>query len=175
MFMRVFAFTLAALLCVTAAMAEAIDWNSMDDETIKAEIARAQAVLDSRGASSESAGPGEVVISNYMGINITLTDYEVDESSTLGTVLRIGYTAENTSKNDYSNIFLDGPSINGWEVNGSGSIDIKAGTKKNGNLRLKLADASITTYDEIETVDIAFYYMGREKVERSERITIPFK
>ena len=73
-------------------------------------------------------------------------------------------------------MFLEEPSINGWQVKGMRGINVKPGQKAKGSLLLSLTDAEISSMDEIETVVVSFYFWD-DSISmwgRTEPVTITF-
>lgn len=171
------ALVIVAVLFCSAALA-AVDWASMDTETIEAEIKNAQAELKKREpeTQSEDTDPdiadddedpnkrtGKAVLLDAEGVKITATSFEVTDHWMYGTALVVSYIAENNSDADFRGSF-DKTVINGWEVENTGYVDVAAGNKNKDTLVLKMADADVSSLAEIEKVSFTFsYYSDKQK------------
>lgn len=152
---RVIAATVALGLMGSHCAFAAVDWASMDDATIQAEIANAQAELAKR-SGSESTVDGAVLF-DVEGVKATVQSYGVGSYMDDNDSLQLNFIVENNSGKDME-FYIEKVSINGWEVDHIGYIEIGAGHKAKGDFKLLLSDANISSIDEVETVEVSFNY-----------------
>ena len=161
---RILILTLILMLfCVAFAD---IDWASMDDATIQAELKNGQAELDKRNGSTEkdpNIRKGKATLFKSDEVTVTANEFEVSdyEYGIFVPALYVRYTVENNSDRDIE-IRLEKVSINDWEVAHSGSIEIGAGHKEKGKFELKMKDAEVSTLSEIKKVTFAFCYQDKD-------------
>jgi len=155
--MKMFKCTLLVLVLTLvgcSAFAAEIDWASMDDATIQAEIANAQAELAKRGGSA--SGIDGAVLFDVEGVKATVQSYSLDDYVDENDALQIDFVVENNSDKNFE-IYVNTSSINGWQVEHVGYIEIEAGHKAKEHFKLLLTDANISTIEEVETVELSFY------------------
>ena len=135
----------------------AVDWASMDDATIQAEIANAQAELAKRSGGDVAGSVEGTVIFDAEGVKATVQSYGVGDYMDTADALQIDFLVENTSNKDmeFSPAMV---SINGWEVDYMCYVEIGAGHKAKDRILLLLSDANISSIDEVENVELAFTY-----------------
>ena len=136
-----------------------IDWSSMDDATIQAEINNAHAELVKRELVGNT---DNIVLFDEYGVTIVVKSYEQHDGGIYNHGLRFNVNVVNESS-EKMKIYLENVAINGWEVNYTGLIDIDAGHKEKDRIEFKLDDADIETVEEIETMEISFYYQDADK------------
>lgn len=169
---KIFALALALILLAAAALAE-IDWASMDDATIQAEINNAHSELVKR----ELVGNTEnVTVFDEAGITIVFKTMEVDDEDwAYKPALVVNTTIVSESSKDME-IGIHNAAINGWEVDNTGYYEIAAGHKEKVSLKFKLEDADVTSFDELETLEISFVYdKGDYNYTHTDPVTIQFK
>ena len=151
---------LAALMLLCGmAVAEEIDFASMDDSALHAMIDGARNELTKR----ELIAAENTVLFEQDGVTVYLTgDHEVWGSDSY--YLDMGVVLVNDSE---KTVFLtvNTAYINGWEVYGGGITDTDAGKKQKANLDFGISDAGITTYEEIEEIEINFWLCDAETYE----------
>lgn len=149
-----------------------VDWSSMDDATIQAEIDNAHAELLKRELVGNT---DNIVLFDEYGITIVVKSYEQHDGGIYDHGARFNITVVSESQEDVK-IYVDNVAINGWEVDYSGVIDIAAGHKEKDRIEFKLDDADIESIDEMETMEISFYYQDAEKKYiHTEPVIINFK
>lgn len=157
--MKKLALILAMLLMFTSACAEGFDFASMDDATLQAIIDGAKAELDNRNGSETDNS----ILLDQDGVKMYLTgNHEVWGSDNY--YLDLEVIVENNSDRGIC-IDFDSVTINGWEVYGSGIYNTGSGKKQKGMLEFKLTDASISTYEEVEEMEMIFYMFDDESYE----------
>ena len=178
-FIRTLAIILVLLLACSA-IAE-IDWASMTDEELTTELSNGMTEMMNRGmyvgepeyaaatpepttapedkpAKNPNKRTGKATLFDADGVKIIASSFEVISDDWLyETALLVSYTAENNSNKDYE-ISIDKASINDWEVENTGFVDIGAGHKAKGEFKLKMDDANVTALNEIEKVTFTFSY-----------------
>lgn len=168
--------TMAALTLMSNIVAYSeIDWASMDDATIQAEIKNAQDELAKRNGSSSVGGVEGAVIFDAEGVKATVQSYGVGDYMGTADSLKIDFLVENTSSKDmgFSPSMV---SINGWEVDYVCYVDIAAGHKSKERILLLLSDANISSIDEVETVELAFTYPDENyDYHQTDTVTLKFK
>lgn len=160
------------MLCSTAYAA--VDWGSMTDDEILAEIDNAKNELVKRELTGNT---DNITVVNEAGVTIVFKSYEIDKSSWwFSPALLVKYTIVNQSEDDYE-MFVDNIAINGWEVESSGYCAAAAGHKAKGELMFDLEAAEVSDLDELETIEISFHYQvpNEFKYNYTEPITIVFE
>lgn len=120
----------------------------------KPEVTSQESKEDSKPQEKKSNNSGALhmtegtVLMNQNGIVVTLTG---NHDGT--TFLNLEAIVENNSS-DHIGVSLDDCNINGWEVWSSGISDINPGKKKKGKFSIKIADAEISRFEEIETMEM---------------------
>ena len=135
------------------AFAELPDFTSLTDEELHALVDGARNELKAR----ELVINEKTVLLNQEGVQIYLTGpYEV-EAQSYSNYTTISFEAVVVNDTDKKiNVSFESSSVNGWDVDNSGILEISAGKKKKGNLKLRISDADITTYEEIEDIELVF-------------------
>lgn len=152
--MKKLALVLAMLLLFASACAEGFDFASMDDATLKAVIAGAQAELQSRSSK---------VLVDQDGWKVYLTgNYE--EYGSDSHYVDLEAIVENHSDRDI-NVSIESATINGWEVYCSGIYETGAGKNQKSTLDICLSDANLTSYAEIETMELVIDINDAETFE----------
>ncbi len=162
---------LALILLGGLAMAEGIDYASMTD-------AELHAVLD--GVRNELAkrdlkAGDKVLLFEQNGVSVYLTgEYHVDSWGEGKQVLQLEAIVVNESESKIS-VYIDTVSVNGWEVYGGCIIDINPGKKKKGDFEIRLYDADITSYEEIEDIEFTFDISDADAYKTIFRLEDPVK
>lgn len=172
-FMRkIFAFLLSVLLvCLScAASAEGVDYTAMNDEELHALVDGARNEL----AKRELNAAEDTVIFEQEGVEVYLTG----EHEVLGEAyLDLEAVVINDSDKSIS-LMVDSASINGWDVFCDGIYEVSSGKKKKGALEFNLEDAEISSYEEVEDIEISFYLVDNESydniTEPSDSIALHF-
>ena len=152
---------LAVLMLISGfAFAESTDFASMDDAALHAMIDGARNELTKR----ELIAAENTVLFEQDGVTLYLTgDYEVwgsDDSY----YLELGAVLVNDSDvTVYATI--DTAYINGWEVYGGGITDTGAGKKQKSVIDFHISDAEISTYEEVEEIEMNFWLVDAEAYE----------
>lgn len=178
-FSRILTVILAFLLACSA-IAE-IDWASMSDEELTDELAKGMTEMMNRGmyigepvAAEATPEPspepeaeatknpnkrsGKATLFDAEGVKVLVTTFEVVTDDLLyDHALVLSYTAENNSDKNYE-IYIDKASINDWEVDNTGYIDIGAGHKAKGKFALNMDDADVSSLNEVKRVTFTFRY-----------------
>lgn len=157
---KVFAILLAVLFVCSfcAAGAEGTDFAAMSDEELHALVDGARNEL----AKRELTAAEGTVLFEQEGVTVYLTGEH-----------KIGYSGELELEavvvNDSDlevDVFLDSASINGWDVYNSGIGEVSAGKKKKDYFAFNLEDAEISSYEEVEDIDMALYLVDEKEFER---------
>ncbi|MBQ1790533.1 MAG: hypothetical protein II008_10155 [Oscillospiraceae bacterium] len=171
---KLFALLLVLLLIGGIAIAETVDYTSMTDEDIYQLIDSAKAEIERRGliGNAENA-----TVFDEQGVTIVITSFEINTDHWMyKPALVVRVTAVNTSNKDMS-ICVDNAAINGWEVDQEGMIDLAAGHREKAKFVFNLEDAEVTIADELETLEIKFYYYTPESrdVVYTDPVTVTFQ
>jgi len=162
---------LVCIFCWGFASAEGLDFASMSDEQLQAIIDGAKAELSSRNGGAVADG----VLIDQDGVKVYLTgEYEVWGYDSF--YLSLEAIIENNSDRGISVDFMSA-SINGWEVYGSGIYDTGSGKKQKGVFEFNLSDAGISTYEEVEEIEMNFYFFDSESydtIKEFDPITLTF-
>ena len=146
------------LICALTAMpalASGIDWESMTDQEISTALAEGKAVLDARSGTTETGSEGEVLLCDYEGFKVVLTD--VSLTNDYGTeYLNLEYLAENASDLPHE-MFIEFAYINDWQTSMDlGMIELEPGKKSKGAFQLEPADSGITDIADVQSIEIQF-------------------
>lgn len=143
------------LVFSTAALAEGIDFASMDDAALQALIDGARNELEKRGKTNgEQTVEENTVLFEENGVTVYLTgEHEVWGSDSY--YLDLGVVLVNNSDKTVS-VLIDTAYVNGWEVYGGGITDTGAGKKQQAVLDFCISDANISTYEEVEEIEMNF-------------------
>ena len=151
--------TLALIFTCTASAETALDYAVLSDEQLHEIIDAARNEL----AKRELTMAEDTVLFEQDGVTVYLTgNYEVwgyDNS-----YLDIEAVVVNDSDKLVS-ILIDIASINGWDVYSSGIPETSAGKKQKGILEFLLTDAEISTYEEVEEIEVNFTLYDSENWE----------
>jgi len=159
---KVFSVLLMLVLICTAgfATAEGLDYSSMSDEELHATISSARNELTRRELIAEE----KLVIFEADNVQAYLTgNYEVYGSDTV--FLNLEAVIINDSDATVS-LMTEACCINGWDVWSMGIANTSAGKKHKGNFNIKLTDAEIATFEEIEEIEFTFYLSNAETYKR---------
>ena len=166
-----FFIALLVLLTCTAFAEAALDYTAMTDEQLHQIIDEARNELTKR----EMVAAENLVLFEQDGVTVYLTGaYEPWGSDNV--YLDLEAVVINDSDKTVS-ILIDACSINGWDVYSSGVSDTSAGKKQKGQLEFLLTDAGISTYEEIEEVEIDFTIYDSdnwETISTAEDIIVNF-
>ena len=164
---------LAALMLLCGmAVAEEIDFASMDDSALHAMIDGARNELTKR----ELIAAENTVLFEQDGVTVYLTGnydvwgYDEDNYLDLEAVL-----VNESDKMLYVTVRY--AYINGWEVSGGAFSDTDAGKKAKDTLQFYLTDAGVATYEEIEDIEMTFAIVDSatyETITVLEPITVHF-
>lgn len=137
------------------AFAEEFDFASMDDAALQELIDGARNELEKRGQAQGGQTVAEnTVLFEQNGVTVYLTgDHEVWGSDSY--YLDLGVVLVNDSEKTVS-VLIDTAYVNGWEVYGGGITDTGAGKKQQAVLDFCISDANISTYEEVEEIEMNF-------------------
>ena len=138
-----------AMLLLTSAVAEGLDYSSMTDEELQAVIDSASKELKSRHADSGVSLLNGGLILDQDGVVITLTGNR-DE---YGSYCDLEAVVEN-STDHMIYVSPENASINGWEVFMTGIYEVGSGKKKKGSFTISLGDAEISSLTEVEVMEM---------------------
>ncbi len=144
---------LAALMLLGGiAVSEGIDYASLTDDQLHEIIDLARNEL----ARRELVAQEKTVLFEQDGVQLYLTgNYKVDEWGEGKHVLQLEAVVVNESDRKIS-VHIDTVSVNGWNVYGGSISNIDAGKKKKGSFEIRLYDADIHSYEEIEDIEFSF-------------------
>lgn len=152
---------LALMLIGSVAVAESIDYASLSDEELHAIINAARNELTKR----ELVADEKTVICDQDDVQVYLTGrYKWNEGSNESIYLVLEAVIINNSQYELS-ISIDSISVNGWDVWAGGPGTTNAGKKKKGEFNIKVSDAEIKKFGEIEDIEfhLELYDMGAWK------------
>lgn len=160
---------LVLILLFSTCFAEGLDYSSMTDAQLHDIVDAARNEL----AKRELTTAGNTVLLDQDGVQVYLTgDYTITGSSKY---LVLDVVVINDSDKNISVSIDSDCSINGWAVSTMGCGETPAGKKKRAELSFKLSDAGISTYEEIEDIEMTLYLYDMDKwetVSRTETITL---
>lgn len=160
MMKRMIAALLATLLLLTVcAFAEGTDFASMTDEELHALVDGARNEL----ANRELSATADTVLVDQDGVKVYLTGENRVSSS--GTYLYLEAVVVNDSDKKVS-VGVDTSSINGWDVYGGGIGETNSGKKQKGEFSFSLEDADISSYEELEDLEMELYLYDADAYER---------
>lgn len=150
--MKKLALILALLMLLSipcSAFAEAPDVSAMTSEELQGLIDAARNELLSR----ELADGENIVLVDQDGVQVYLTgDYEIEAYSS--TYLYM--TAVVINNTDHMvGFYAKIATINGWDVDFTGTVDVSPGSKKKAKLEWRISDADISTFEEIEEMKLS--------------------
>ncbi len=126
---------------------EAPDFAAMTDEELHDLINGARNELKSR----ELAAAEDTALIDQDGVKVYLTGkYDVEKYSETANLKLEAVVINDTDK--MISILFDSASVNGWDVDNSGIVEITAGHKKKGEIYLTISDAEIEENEKIEDV-----------------------
>jgi len=171
---KVFIVLLAAIIFILIsceAFAEMPDFSALTDEELHEMIDGARNELKTR----ELVAGEKTVLLDAEGVQIYLTgNYRVYGEDNVYCELEA--VLVNNSDRDVG-VSSDGASVNGWEVYSSGFGSASPGKKMKGTIDLKISDAEISTYEEIEDIDLTLHLFDGSTYTtfyRGETITMYF-
>ena len=157
--MRKLAWILIFVMMFSGAQAEGFDFSSMTDAELQAVVESASAELARRAPAQENSD----VLIDQDGVKVTLTgNHEVWGYDNW--YLDLEVVVENYSDAVVS-ILPDTVSINGWNVFCTGVSDTQPGKKQKGMLEFSLSEAEISTFEEVEEIEMTFTLYDSEKWE----------
>lgn len=171
---KLLALILVLLCCISTAYAET-DYSSIPLDELKAQYDAIRNELFKRGMIFD----GKTVLFEQDGVTVYLTGkYEVKKNWQDEYILEL----EAVVINNYStviNVGMDNwnASVNGWDVYADGISSTNPGKKQKGMFEIKLSDADITTYEEIEEIEFQFYlydFDNWETVSNVAPVTVYF-
>lgn len=150
---KLFAVVLALVLLCGAALGEGIDWAGMSDDELHAAIDAAR----NEAARRDLVMSEKVVVFEQDGVSVYLTgNYDVKTFNTTGTTqLSLEAVVINDTESTIS-VLPATSSVNGWDIYTGAIVEISAGKKKKGEFELRISDAEITTYEELEDWTVSF-------------------
>ena len=165
--MRRIAFTFLALVMLftavfpCAAFAEAPDFSAATVDEILEVLNAIRNELVSRDLVQRE----DVVLIDENDVKLYLTGkYEIEEYSSGTVYIELeAVVVNNTDKK--IGVRPDSSSVNGWDVDYSGISDVSAGKKKKGEIELKISDADISTFEEIEDVELTMLVYDGENYQ----------
>ena len=155
---KVLAFLLTALLLCTlcTANAEGTDFTAMSDDELHALVDGARNEL----AKRELTAAEDTVIFEQDGVTVYLTgNHEVK-----GGYLDLEAVVVNDRENMVA-VALDTASINGWNVYSGGIGETSPGKKQKGMFDFSLEQANISTFEEIEEIELSIHLIDEETYE----------
>ena len=157
--MKKLALVLVMLLIFTTACAEGLDFASMDDATLHSIVDGARNELAKRELNT-----GEnTVLFEQEGVSVYLTgEYETKEYDTVYLSLK-AVVVNDSDKTVW--ISTDSLSVNGWDVYSYGLPDTTAGKKQKCELEFCISDAEISSYDEVEEIEVVFSLVDSDTYE----------
>ena len=157
--MKKLALILVMLLVFASACAEGLDFASMDDATLHSIVDSARNELTKRELN---AGENTVLFEQE-GVTVYLTgEYETEEYDTV--YLSLNAVIVNDSDKTVW-ISTDSLSVNGWDVYSYGLPDTTAGKKQKCELEFCISDAEISSYDELEEIEVVFSLVDSDTYE----------
>ncbi|MGI6739158.1 MAG: hypothetical protein ACOX54_07240 [Christensenellales bacterium] len=143
-------FMIIMLLVTSVSFAEEIDYASLSAEKLHKIINLARNELVIR----ESVAAKDVYLIDEENLKIYLTgNQEIDWMG----YLALGVVVINNTDKTIT-VGIKNSSINGWEVDNIFWAQVSANKKKKDELSFKIEDADISAIEEIEEIEIAFYY-----------------
>ena len=164
------AFATAIAATPAVALAPQIDYAALTDDELHELIDSARIELTTR----ELVASEDVVLVDVDGVQLYLTCvYDVHGE---GRYVDFAAVMVNGGEGNRG-VAIDEAYINGWEVYGSSLGSIDAGKKQKGDLTFKLEDADISSFEEIEEIEIHFYVYNGDTYEtlvRLDPVTLHF-
>jgi len=169
---RLISVILTLLMFVSCfAIAEGTDFSAMDDATLHAMINGARNELTKR----EMVAAENIVLFEQDGVSVYLTGkHEVWGSDSYYLDLE-AVLVNDSAASVY--LYIDTAYVNGWEVYAGGITDTAAGKKQKANIDFSISEAGITTYEEIEEIEVNIWLCDSESYEAIavlEPITVHF-
>lgn len=163
---KFFCFLLLLCLCSSIAMSESLDYAAMTDEQLHSIIDSARAELLRRELSLSGE---DLLLFQQDGISLYLTgNYEYMSFGDKGNALKLEAIVINESEQEI-NIGIENVAVNGWEVYGGSILKTGPGKKQKGAFEIRIYEAGIRTYEEIQDFEFIF------KVQTSEGFKTLFK
>ncbi len=157
---KVLAFLMAVLFACSlcSAVAEGMDFAAMSDDELHALVDGARNEL----AKRELVAAEDTVLLEQDGVTVYLTgEHEID----YGGNLKLQVVVVNDSDKAVD-VYMDSASVNGWDVFNIGVGDTSAGKKQKGTFTFGLEDADISTYEEVEEIEMELYLFDSDAFER---------
>lgn len=158
---KVLAFLLAVLFAcmICTAGAEGTDFTAMSEDELHALVDGARNEL----AKRELVAAEDTVILEQDGVTVYLTG--AHNVSSDGAYLYLEAVVVNDSDKKVS-VSVDSACINGWDVYGGGIGETSAGKKQKGEFDFSLGDAEISSFEEIEELELELYLYDADAWER---------
>lgn len=166
--MKRIAFTLLALIMLftavfpCAAFAEVPDFSEMSTEEILEILNAIRNELKGR----ELVQHENIMLLDQNDVQVYLTgNYEVENYGSSGVYLELEAIVINNTDTNIG-VSAENVSINGWVVDFTGIGDIAAGKKKKGDIELRISDADISTFEEVEDLELSMLVYSQDTWER---------
>ena len=147
---RLFSILIAIMVLVSVAYAE--DYSSMTEDELYAIQDHVRNELNKRKVEAE----GNILIFDHEGVSVYLTgEYSYDYRD----ALNLNAIIINDSDKEFS--FYTEISVNGWDVySNSAGIEAHPHKKNKDKINIRISQAEISTYEEIEEMDfrISFWF-----------------
>lgn len=169
---KLIALILSLLLIGSLALAEA-DFTAMTDDELHALVDGARNELTRR----ELVTSDKTVLFDQDGISCYLTgNYEIQEWGEGNHVMKLEGVVINNS-DVMVTVGIEGCYVNGWEVYGGIIQKTDAGKKQRDTFEIRLYDADIHSYEEIEDIEFTFKVYKSDdyaKIFQLDPITVHF-
>ena len=154
--MKRLAFTLFAIIILltallpSAAFADVPDLSGRTDSEVYEILNSIRNEIVSRDLIRHE----DIVLIDQNDVQVYLTgNYEIEEYYSGEIAIELEAVVINNSDKKIG-VRPDAASINGWEVDYSGISDISAGKKKKDDIELRISDAGISSFEEIEDIEL---------------------
>lgn len=164
-------FVALLLICGTC-FAEGLDYASMTDAQLHDIVNAARNELTKR----ELIAAQNTVLCEQDGVQVYLNGKYQLWKSDENVFIELGVIVINDSDKSIS-INIKECSINGWTTFAMGVSETPAGKKQKGTITIRISDADISTFEEIDDLEIAFqlYNMSEWKiVSNTDVVTVSF-
>ena len=164
---------LAALLALCGVATAETDYAAMPDDDLHAMIDAARNELTRR----ELTAAADTVLFDQDGISCYLTGgYDIQEWGEGNHVMKLEAVVINDS-DVMVTVGIEGCYVNGWEVYGGVIQKTDAGKKQKDTFEIRLYDADIHSYEEIEDIEFTFKVYKSDdyaKIFQLDPITVHF-
>lgn len=162
---KILVLLLAVLLAFCAVATAETDYSSMTDDELHTMIDAARNELVRR----ELTASADTMLFDHDGIQCYLTgNYEIKEWGEGKHVMLLETVVVNNT-DVMMDVRIDGCYVNGWEVYGGIIQKTDAGKKQRDTFEIRLYDADIHSYEEIQDIDFTF------KVTKSDDYSMIFQ